>query len=545
MRTLEADLLVLGGGLGGVAAALTAARLGHRVVLVERSGWLGGQLTTQAVPPDEHQWIEGEHSSPAYRRLRELVREHYRRTYPLLPRAAADPTLNPGLGYVSRLCCEPRVAALAVEELLSPAQGAGLLTVLRRTALTAVQRDGERIGEVLVHDLADGRPTRLLAPLVADATELGDVLELAGVEHVVGAEARSRTGEPHAPEVADPMDQQAVTWCCALEFRAGEDHTVERPAGYEHWRTAHDPRWPGPQLSFDDVVPETLARRTRPLFAADPILGEQRPQRDLWQYRRLLARTHLDPSFAGGEVTCVNWPQTDYWELPLLGVDAATRERALAGARELTLSFVHWLQTEAPRHDGGTGYPELRLRGDVTGTADGLAQEVYVRESRRVLAERTVTELDVGRLARGDGAGSAEFTDSVGIGYYRIDLHPSTSGRTYVDIDCFPFQVPLGALLPRDVVNLLAAAKNIGTTHVTNGAYRLHPVEFTIGEAVGALAAYCAEHGAAPSQVRADPAHLERYQGLLSGTLGVPLAWPEEIRRFSATHDVAHVTVPS
>ena len=50
-----------------------------------------------------------------------------------------------------------------------------------------------------------------------------------------------------------------------------------------------------------------------------------------------------------------------------------------------------------------------------------------------------------------------------------------------------PFEIPLGALLPERVENLLPACKNIGTTHITNGCYRLHPVEWNIGEAAGAL----------------------------------------------------------
>ena len=54
-----------------------------------------------------------------------------------------------------------------------------------------------------------------------------------------------------------------------------------------------------------------------------------------------------------------------------------------------------------------------------------------------------------------------------------------------------PFQIPLGALIPQRVENLLPAGKNIGTTHITNGCYRLHPVEWNIGEAAGALAAFC------------------------------------------------------
>ncbi|MDQ1644469.1 MAG: hypothetical protein QOJ50_653 [Cryptosporangiaceae bacterium] len=534
-RELAADLVVVGGGLGGVAAAHTAARLGRRVILVSRFEWLGGQLTTQAVPPDEHQWIETGTTSPSYAELRTRIRAHYRRNYPLSARARRSAELNPGLGTVSRLCHEPRVAAIVIEELLSPSIAAGLLTVLRGYSPVAAERDGDTVTSVRVRH-RDGSEITLSAPLVADATELGDLLPLAGIPHVIGAESAAETGELHAPDLADPLDQQAVTWCCALELRTGEDHTIDRPAGYEHWRDTVDPRWPGPQLSWTDVVPDGLSVRTRPLFAAGPGSAEHRTDDDLWHYRRILARRNLDPSFPGGEITLVNWPQADYWELPLLGVDAETHRRALAGAREQTLSLVHWMQTEAPRAGGGQGYPELTLRGDVTGTLDGLAQEVYVRESRRIRALVTVTEEHIGRLMRGD-TGAAQFTDTTGIGYYRIDLHPSTSGRTYVDIDCLPFQIPLGALIPQGCRNLLAAAKNIGTTHITNGAYRLHPVEWSIGEAVGALAAFCAETGSEPEVVHGKPALLADFQRLLTGTLGITLSWPDEVRVPVARHD--------
>jgi hypothetical protein len=527
---LSADLLVLGGGLGGVAAALTAARLGRSVILVERSDWLGGQLTTQAVPPDEHPWIETDLASPSYRGLRDAIRDHYRRTYPLTPVARDWPELNPGMGNVSRLCHEPRVAALVIEELLSPHVAAGRITLLRGFEPVSVVRDARRITWVRVRSRHDGSERDVTGRLVADATEEGEFLELAGVAFVVGAEGRDETGELHAPAMADPLDQQAVTWCVALEYRPGEDHTIPRPATYDHWRDTVDPRWPGPQLSWSDVVPDSLATRVRPLFADSPEAAVLDRADDLWHYRRILARAILDPSFAGGEITLVNWPQIDYWELPLIGVDPATRARALAGARELTRSFVYWMQTEAPRHDGGRGYPELRPRGDVTGTADGLAKEVYIRESRRIRSLFTVTEGHVGRAMRGADAGSERFHDSVGTGYYRIDLHPSTSGRTYVDIDCFPFQIPLGALIPADVDNLVASSKNIGTTHITNGAFRLHPVEWSIGEAVGALAARVAETRLDPRAIRADPEQLRALQDLLETVLGVTLAWPDEIR---------------
>lgn len=527
IREVHSDLVVVGGGLGGVAATLTAATLGLRVVLTEETCWLGGQLTAQAVPPDEHPWIESELSSPSYRRLREAVRAYYRRNYPLSAGARSDQLLNPGLGFVSRLCAEPRVYAAAIEELLAPHVASGRVTVLRRYRPVEVATDGDEVTAVTVRSSDTARTVILTGRTFVDATELGDLLPLGGVEHVVGAESAEETGELHAPPHADPLDQQAISWCFAMEHRPGEDHTIERPAGYEHWRTHADPFWPGPQLSWEDLEPITLARRTRPMFGGDT---DAPRVEDLWHFRRILARTQFEPGFLAHDVTLVNWPQIDYWAKPLLGVEPEEKVDALDGARELSLSFLYWMQTEAPRHDAGTGYPGLRPRGDLLGSDDMLAVTPYIRESRRIRARFTVTEAHIGREMRAHGAGSEVFHDSVGVGYYRIDLHPSTAGRTYVDIACHPFQIPLGALIPVRVRNLLPANKNIGTTHITNGAYRLHPVEWSIGEAVGALVAYCDETGTAPDAVVQNARLLSDYQRMLTGRLGLALAWPEEIR---------------
>jgi FAD dependent oxidoreductase len=187
------------------------------------------------------------------------------------------------------------------------------------------------------------------------------------------------------------------------------------------------------------------------------------------------------------------------------------------------------LQTDAPRPDGGTGYPGLRLCPEVLGTNDGLAAAAYVRESRRIAAEFTVLETHVGVEAR-LGADHAEvFQDTVGVGSYRIDLHPSTARRGYLDIPTYPFQIPLGALLPQRLDNLLAAGKCLGVTHVTNGCYRLHPVEWNIGEAAGSLASFCLTTRASPRAVRSSSTLLADFQrSLLS--IGVQLHWPEEIQ---------------
>src|SRR5437868_9771495 len=93
-----ADVVIIGGGLGGISATLAAARLGRQVILVEELDWLGGQLTSQAVPPDEHPWIEALTASQSYAALRRGIRAYYERHLPLTDAARRALCLNPGQG---------------------------------------------------------------------------------------------------------------------------------------------------------------------------------------------------------------------------------------------------------------------------------------------------------------------------------------------------------------------------------------------------------------------------------------------------------------
>ncbi len=116
------------------------------------------------------------------------------------------------------------------------------------------------------------------------------------------------------------------------------------------------------------------------------------------------------------------------------------------------------------------------------------------------------------------------------MGSYRIDLHPCTDGVNYIDISSPPFQIPLGALIPRRIENLLPACKNLGTTHISNGCFRLHPVEWTIGEAAGALVAFCLNSRLSLSAVRNTPGNLAAFQSRLTEQ-GAELAWPKTLPR--------------
>ncbi|WP_052669040.1 FAD-dependent oxidoreductase [Nitriliruptor alkaliphilus] len=519
MTELTCDLLVVGGGMGGVAAALAGVRSGLDVVMSEEHRWLGGQLTTQAVPPDEHPWIEWTGANRSYRQLRELIRARYRRR-PLVGAAATDPELNPGSCWVSRLGCEPAEAAAAIETQLEPFVAAGVLRILRRHVARSVAVDADSIRAVELAHLGGGEATVVSARYVLDATEEGDLLPLAGCEYAIGGEGRAVTGEPDNTDEPDPSCQQAITWCFALEHRPGEDHTIARPAEYGFWRNHRASFWPGPQLGWETQEPETGRPLRRPLFG-----GGQ----DLWTFRRIRYGGHYPPGWTT-DVTVVNWPQVDYWRAPVVDVTPEERRAALDGAEELSRSFLHWLQVDAPRPDGGTGWPGLRPVPDVLGTGDGFAQRHYTREGRRIQALTVVRQQDVGVVPAGPTERATEVADSVGVGSYRIDLHPSTCGRGYVDVPSWPFQIPLGMLIPVRLRNLLAAGKSAGTTHVTNGCFRLHPVEWSLGEAAGAIAAFSVRRDVEPAQVHAGGSLLQEFLGRLD-QLGVQRRWPEEVAR--------------
>jgi hypothetical protein len=527
-KELAGDLVIIGGGVGGCAAALAAARNGMRVVLTEETDWIGGQFTAQAVPPDENPWIETFGGTRSYLNFRQQIRDYYLRNFPLTAAARAQPYLNPGNGWVSRLCHEPRVSLAVLEQLLAPyVSGRKILVLLRHKAVDAAV-NGDRVEAVRVKSLDSGNEMVLRAPYFADATELGDLLPLTKTEYITGAESQKETGEPHASPEPAPQNMQSFTCCFAMDYLAGEDHTIEKPREYDFWRDyvpAIRPAWPGRLLSWDYSEPMS-SKSTK--LETDPEKGK-----GLWTYRRLADKALFADGTYPGDISLVNWPQNDYMLGNLCEVTPEEAARNLDRAKQLSLSLLCWLQTEAPRPDGGAGWKGMRLRPDIVGTEDGLAKYPYIRESRRIRAEFTVVEQQVSTefrmketSAKWADVKAVEFKDSVGIGSYRIDLHPSTGGNNAIDISSLPYQIPLGALLPQRVENLLPACKNLGVTHITNGCFRLHPVEWNIGESVGALAAFCLARKLAPREVRKNSDSLKSFQNLLSEQ-GVPLAWPK------------------
>ncbi len=505
MADMECDVLIIGASLGGVAAALRAGAVGARVCLVEPSGWIGGQMTGQGVPtPDENQYVETVGSTASYRDLRQRVRAYYRTAHRLSAEGAAMPRFNAGRCWVNGgFSVEPLVAIRILGEMLAEFPNVSLVL---GTAPVGVEMDGDAVAAVNAVG-ADGTATRFLAPFVLDATDTGDLLPLAGAEWTVGAESRTETGEPDAPADAHPEWVQPFTFPFALEKRpAGENHTISPPPGYAQIKAAQ--RY--------GIVDGPIRQ----------VFGGAFPW---WTYRRVIASENFaDPAFPH-DIATVNTGSNDYEGAVVPSGSPNSDAQALAAGRLASLGYLYWLQTECPRDDDPArrGYPELRPRPDFFNTPDGLAPLPYIRESRRLRAQKTVRETDIAAKYN-PGPRATPFPDTCGIGDYGIDIHAGGTGDPGLWEPTKPFQIPLGALLPVRITNLVAACKNLGVTHITNGAYRVHPSEWAVGEAAGALAGFCSAQGVTTGAVMADPALLRSYQKLLLGA-GVPLFWWSDV----------------
>lgn len=532
-ETIECDLLIVGGGTGGVSMALSALRLAQKlasadktykkpkIILTEETDWLGGQMTAQGVSAlDENPLAETTGASLSYQKFRRAIRARYKSDFRLTETAQNEAWLNPGDCWVSWLSFEPKIAIQEIDNLLNPFVESGDLQIFLRERAVYVETNTEsrKQDELITLQFADfvnlnsGKSTRIKASIVADATELGDLLPLSGVEYRSGAESFATTGEAHAPLAANPDNVQDFTYPFVIELMPEGNFVIEKPAHYDQ---------------FNEQGKFSL--QNYPMFKArlkgsgDDLGIEKLP---FWEYRRLIAAKFFDSAEKPNDLAMINWDSNDLRKQNIIDVDAHTQAERLALAKSLSLGFLYWLQTEAPRDEGGLGYPEFRLDVKTLDTDDGFSKYPYIRESRRIVGLHTIVEREI-VVATNSGARAQHFSDSVGIGHYPVDIHGDQDVAGAAQ-STRQFQIPLGALIPKDASNLLPACKNISTTHVTNGSYRLHPIEWSIGEAQGAVAIIALKENSTPNQIARNPETVRQIQISLIDS-GVPVFWFNDV----------------
>jgi hypothetical protein len=480
---LDTDVLVVGGGTGGVGAALQSARLEVRTIVAEPTPWLGGMLSAAGVSA-----TDGNHRLPSgiWREFRERIYGHYGG-----PEAVAT-------GWVSNTHFEPHVADRIFKEMAAAEPS---LRVLLRHRFVDVRKESGRVRGAVLEDLATGRRVEVRAKVVVDATDLGDVLARAGAAFDLGLEADAVSGE-NAGITASSDIVQDLTWCAILkDYGPGADRTIPRPEGY-------DP------AEFDCSSTTFCKDATR-----------QRPTVD--------ARKMLDYAKLPGGKYLINWPNhgNDTY-LNVVGLDEVAREEVLEEAKARTLRFVYFIQTEL-------GFRSLGLADDEFPTKDGLALIPYHREGRRL---RGVVRFTARDIAGPFGPRDPLYRTGISVGDYPIDHHHKRNLGAPQHLWFVPvpsFSVPLGALVPETLDGLVVADKAISVSNVANGTTRLQPVVLLTGQAAGVLAALAARQGREPRAVpvRAVQRALLEAGAFLLPYLDVPPDHPQfaRIQRVGAT----------
>jgi len=525
VKRFDVDIAVIGASLGGVLAAWRACEAGRRVLLTSEFDWIGGQLTAQGVPPDEHRLIEYGGASESYLAFRRAMRSLYLANPNYVDNTEMTEGVNPGDGWVTRLCIEPIHALHYLQALLAPHIASGRLTMLTGTRLDSAVRVGRTIESVIVTNAADEK-VAIAARYFLDAADTGALIAAAKLPYRLGKEAHAEFGERDAPLEANRLDQQPCTMVVALALGHSPRPPTTRPAAYDFWCNYQVPHY-GYRL-FSHFIPGPAMGKsvTLPFFGSGQTL-------DLWRYRRVMsARNWRMPV---EEVSLINWAQNDYALSPLLEGPVAEGDVVMA-ARELTSSLVHWLQTDAPHDDGNEGKQDSRLAGFAElfvspetlaspAAFPGQAQQVYVRESRRIVGLDCLTQTDI--LADASTGGISEpfhAVNSVGVAWYNMDIHPTCVSGHGVNAKVRPFTLPLGCFIPQDCDNLIPACKNISVTHLVNASTRTHPTEWLIGEVAALLADFALRSNHPLVDIHRSATLVTDFQQELIAA-GIPVRW--------------------
>lgn len=450
LTSLKVDVLVVGGGTAGAAAAWQAARMGASVLVLEESPWLGGMITAAGVSALDGN--KGAMASGYLRKFREAIEDYY---------GGRDKVFT---GWISETCFEPRVAANFFAKWSAEAG----VKVWHGAKVVEILVDHNRVNGAIVNH--EGQTFQVNAHTTIEATEYGDVLEMAGIPYRLGRESRDETGEPDAPETPD-MEVQDLTFCATLKKYEGNAPAVPAPSDY-------NPRdFDCSTAEIASVTDESILNHK--LHSWDSFLG----------YALLPNDKYL-----------LNWPFHSNDSPDTIGVFGTAEERtaALEKAKQRTLAYVHYIQNEL-------GHPEWGLATDEYGTPDHLPFIPYIRECRRVKGVYFMVEGDV---VPEPGHARARFQpDSIAVGDYYLDHHHSKAHlppeirlvENYPDNA--PFMVPYQCLLPETIDGLIVTEKSISASHIVNGCSRLQPVVMLMGQAAGAAAALSAGRLLEPREV--------------------------------------------
>ncbi|GAB4187466.1 MAG: FAD-dependent oxidoreductase [Coleofasciculaceae cyanobacterium] len=597
-KEVPCDILVVGGGLAGAAAAYEGLLAGRTVCLTEITDWVGGQISSQGTSALDERPTQRSRLfySRGYLELRNRIKDFYGE-------------LNPGDCWVSESCFIPADAHKILYDILrnTARRSKGTLkwypsTVIKELDIGA---GGKEIQSAIAiqHKPAPGTPPLNTDPLsqtiedayryenssrfektivrfvpqrqqpgnapnwyVVDATETGELIALADVPYRLGVDPRSYLEPSSSSATGDQYCTQGFTYTFAMEATK-EPQTHQMPSFYPQYQPYYS--YELKRLADFGLVftyrriwspQEGEATKFGGISFTAPVPGDISMQNWTWgnDYR---------PGTSQDNLIYTREQLQSMGQLSPGGWMGGLRTETLRKGEENALGYFYWLVEGTTDSQLGAGvkkpHPNNKFLSGLDspmGTVHGLSKYPYMREGRRIIGRPSyahpegfmVWELDITRnpfkedyyrqtlspetyrslwatlagleaipVIRGEiapeqvkrRARSSIFPDSVGIGHYAIDFHPCMTQsppeapgnteregerRGALNAPAYPFQIPLRAMIPQKIDNMLIAGKSIATSHIAAAAYRVHSFEWSSGAAAGTTAAFALEKGIAP-----------------------------------------------
>lgn len=535
------EVVVIGGTLGGVAAASHAMKTGATTCMIELTPWLGGQISSQGVSAiDESRAMRWRRNfSPSWEAFKALIRRQPVHLPSWTGLGSPQSVASVNSCWVGELCFSPRAGATAAEMWMRQAvqsapdsrwatstafKGAAfdptgrIVTAIygvRRIPLDPNYVPTGRLSRELEEwyswsdsDIYNKIPVRLQPPpggrmVVIDATDTGELVGWANLPHRTGSDAQSFTGEVNAPPRENPDCTQAYTYPFVLATLDDDNASLKElqkiePAftREEHWQ------------EFD--------LEGFPFFNSSSVFN----------YRRIVSHSTDSGNVnvtRPGEMTLMNWNKGNDWHFmdpPLVLTEedlrlSGQKQNWLGGLSVESLNygeihalmFAEWLIDR----EATDKLPLTFLSGPESplGTQSGLSMVPYIREGRRILGRPAYGQdsfMAVEADLREDMTGGRDFSaTAVALAHYDIDIHgcryrdwrPSyeAASASIKEFVVRPLQIPLEAIVPQGVDNVLIGGKSMAVSHIVNGVTRVHYGEWSVGGAAGATAGWLLREG--------------------------------------------------
>ena len=421
------DVIIIGGGAGGTSAAIQSARNGAKTLLIEKTNWLGGMLTSAGVSA-----IDGNYNLPSgfWGEFKDSLISHYGDLESLKT------------GWVSNVLFEPKVGN---EILKSIAKNEKNLKILFSSSVSSVFQPKDDYYNFIVNSSKGHFSSKVLI----DATELGDILPMINEDYDIGMDNIEMYDEDIAPKLKNDIIQD-LTYVMVLK-NYNKNVKIEKPKNYD------------PSEFYCSTSSINCTESDKALWAPNQMMN----------YGKL-----------PNDKIMINWPiyGNDYYS-NLLEMNHDQREEVFKKAKEKSLKFLYYIQDEL-------GFYNYSLSDEEYNTKDKFPLIPYYREARRIKGIVTFSlnyiknPYDQKYPLYRTGILVGDYPVD-----HHHDAHPDKKSLPQLAFYPIPsYSLPLGSIISKKTSNFLVAEKSISVSNLVNGTTRLQPVVLQVGQIAGLIA---------------------------------------------------------